>query len=307
MIKNTRYWQFTWDTNISQKKLPNINKLKNYLNLVTNYCTFQLECGTVKNKQHYQGAFEISGPRISKKQLLLKFEEEFTNVAGLTLTKARSMDDLVKYSSKDDTRVQGPFFIGKKEKFDEEYSHSELNLWQKDLYDFLINNKYDRKLRDRKIVWVQDLIGNTGKSFFQKWLRIGQKELVARKLPVSSVDRLVSAVTKVTEQVQVDVFMVNLTKTQGSDQSLDDLFAILEQIKDGFLVDVLYGKYVESIFDPPIILVFTNESLANYTSKLTNDRWLGLHITNDKQIEYYKRLEGGLTPIKLRDLELKNI
>lgn len=307
MLKNTRYWQFTWETNISQKKLPDKNKLKRYLNFITNYCTFQLECGKVKNKHHYQGAFEISGPRISKKQLLLKFSEEFDNIAGLTLTKARNMEDLIKYSSKEDTRVEGPFHIGKKEKFNEEFSNLKLNIWQQDLFNFIIKNKDDKKLRDRKIIWVQDLVGNTGKSFFQKWLRIGQKELVARKLPVSSVDRLVSAVTKVTEQVQVDVFMVNLTKTQGSDQSLDDLFAILEQIKDGFLVDVLYGKYIESIFDPPIILVFTNESLANYTSKLTNDRWLGLHITNDKQIEYYKRLEGGLTPIKLRDLKLKNI
>lgn len=307
MIKNTRYWQFTWDTNISQKKLPNINKLKRYLNSFTNYCTFQLECGSVKNKQHYQGAFEIIGPRVSKKQLLLKFQEEFENVAGLTLTKARSMDDLIKYSSKEDTRIEGPFFVGKKEKFDEKYSHSKLNLWQEDLFNFLVENKLDKKLRDRKIIWVQDLIGNTGKSFFQKWLRVGQKELVARKLPVTSVDRLVSAVTKVTDQVKVDIFMVNLTKTQGSDQSLDDLFAIIEQIKDGFLVDVLYGKYIESIFDPPIILVFTNESLANYTSKLTADRWLGLSITNDREIEYMKQLDGGQTPIRLRDLKLKNI
>lgn len=305
MIKNTRYWQFTWDSNSSQKKLPNKEKLKKYLNNTTDYCTFQIECGKLKSKLHYQGAFEITGSRLSKKQLLQRFEEVFGNVAGLTLTKARSMKDLVRYSTKEDTRVEGPFYLGKKEKFSEEFSDSSLNEWQQSLFDFIIKNQDNKILRDRKIVWVQDLVGNTGKSFFQKWLRIGQKQLVARKLPVSSVDRLISAVTKLSEQTKVDVYMINLTKTRGSDQSYDDLFATLEQIKDGFLVDVLYGKYVESIFDPPIVLVFTNESLANYTDKLTSDRWLGFQITNDKCIEYLDRTPEGVTPIKLKDFNIK--
>jgi hypothetical protein len=66
MHKNTKYWAFTWDTNGSQKKLPNETKLKKFLNLITDYCRFQLECGTIKNKNHYQGAFVLSGARVSK-------------------------------------------------------------------------------------------------------------------------------------------------------------------------------------------------------------------------------------------------
>lgn len=54
------------DTNGSQKKLPNETKLKKFLNLITDYCRFQLECGTIKNKNHYQGAFVLSGARVSK-------------------------------------------------------------------------------------------------------------------------------------------------------------------------------------------------------------------------------------------------
>lgn len=212
------------------------------------------------------------------------------------------MEDLIKYSSKEETRVEGPFHVGKKEVFDIEYSEMKLNPWQQDLLDFIRQNRNNKDLLDRKIIWIEDKVGNTGKSFFQKWLRVGQKYIVARKLPVSTVER---PVTKVTEHIKVELFMINLTKTKGSDQSLDDLFATLEQIKDGYLVDVLYGKYVEAIFKPPIILVFTNESLANYRNKLTQDRWLGLHITNDKQIECYKYVGGGITPIKLRDCKLK--
>lgn len=81
MHKNTKFWQFTWETNIKQKKLPSLYKLKNYFNSISNYSRFQLESGTIIRKQHFQGVLELSGPRISKKQLLLNFEEEFKNVA----------------------------------------------------------------------------------------------------------------------------------------------------------------------------------------------------------------------------------
>ena len=68
---------------MSQKKLPNETKLKKFLNLITDYCTFQFERGTIKNKNHYQGAFVLSGPRVSKKQLLNLFEENFKSLRGL--------------------------------------------------------------------------------------------------------------------------------------------------------------------------------------------------------------------------------
>lgn len=75
MHKNTKYWSFTWGTTVTQKKLPNEVKLKNFLNNITEICVFQLECGSIKNKEHYQGAFTLVGPRLSKKQLLERFQE----------------------------------------------------------------------------------------------------------------------------------------------------------------------------------------------------------------------------------------
>lgn len=64
MHKNTKYWSFTWGTTVIQKKLPNEVKLKNFLNNITEICVFQLECGSIKNKEHYQGAFILVGPRL---------------------------------------------------------------------------------------------------------------------------------------------------------------------------------------------------------------------------------------------------
>lgn len=56
---------------------------------------------------------------------------------------------------------------------------------------------------------------------------------------VSSVERLISAVTKLTRQQEVDVLMINLTKSRGQDQSLTDVFDTIEDIKDAYIVDTL--------------------------------------------------------------------
>ena len=80
-----------------------------------------------------------------------------------------------------------------------------------------MKNKNNPIIRERKIIWVEDNIGYIGKSKFQKWLRLGQRDLIliARKLPVSSVERLISVVTKLTKEQDVDVLMINLTKSRG--------------------------------------------------------------------------------------------
>jgi len=306
MNAQTKNWAFTWDTNVNQKQLPNEMKLKKFLNQISDYCTFQLECGTVASKNHYQGAFVLSGTRVSKKQLLELFQQSFKNVSGLTLSKIYDKKAAMEYASKQDTRVKGPFYVGKKEKFSEEFASMTLLPWQKQLYEFVLTNKDNPLIRERKIIWVEDNRGCTGKSKFQKWLRLGQKDITARKLPVSTVERLISAVTKLTEQEVVDLLMINLTKSRGQDQSMADMFATIEDIKDGFIVDTMYGKYTEAIFEPPVIMIFTNEKLDDHLASLSPDRWLRLFINSDLSIEHRTANEDGtVTPVKLENLKIK--
>lgn len=246
------------------------------------------------------------GPRISKKQLLERFQEVFNNVSGLTLSKTYDSKAAIKYASKIDSRVKGPFYVGQKENYSEEYSSMNLRQWQKELFEFIVINKNNPIIRERKIIWVEDSKGCTGKSKFQKWLRLGQREIIARKLPVSSVERLISAVTKLTREQEVDLLMINLTKTKGENQSLEDMFAAIEDIKDGFIVDTMYGKYIEAIFESPLIVVFTNDKLDEHISKLSVDRWLRLHINYDYSIEFRKdNGDGTVTPVSLDKLNIK--
>ena len=63
------------------------------------------------------------------------------------------------------------------------------------------------------------------------------------------------------------------------------------------LINTIYGKYIECIFEAPLVLVFTNEKLDEHISKLSKDRWLRLHINSDYSIEFRKEnVDGTVTP-----------
>ena len=142
-----------------------------------------------------------------------------------------------------------------------------------------------------------------------KYLRVGQKDLVARKLSVNSVDRLISGVTKVTGQEEIDLFMIDFTRTQGKDQNYEDLFTAIEEIKNGYVVDMMYGKYEEAIFRPPMIVIFTNQEMKDYKKYLSTDRWVRFVINSDKDlIEYEEGVNDSysapldyITPFKVHE------
>lgn len=294
MHTNTKYWSVTWDTNISQKKIPEEFALKEFLNQICSEACFQYEIGSEKGKLHIQGAFTLEGPRMSKTATLNLFKSRFKNIIGLTLKPVYSRLAIQAYVTKPEGRVKGPFYAGKNELHDLGFSKMQLRKWQQQLYDLLISEELPR-LKDRKVIWVQNRQGNSGKSWFQKWLRIGQKEIVVRSLPVDGVDRIMSAVNIITKKTKVDVLCYDLTRTQGENQSFKDLFSTIEQIKNGYVIDCMYGKYNESYFEPPVVIIFTNEDISNFRHYLSEDRWLVLTLATfgEDDFELQEQTEAG--------------
>lgn len=306
MNNYTRHWFFTWETNASQKRIPEAEKLIKFFDFISDYCTFQKECGIIKGKEHWQGAFTLSGLRRSKRSVLDDFKSNFKSVGGLTLQRTHSGEAAESYVTKEETRIEGPFYAGRKEKYSNEVSmKTKLRPWQRELFEFLKLKKADEAFRSRKVIWIEDKNGNSGKSYFLKWLRTGQKDLIARKLPVNSVDRLISAVSKITEKEKVDLLMVDLTRTQGEDQSFKDLFAALEDVKNGYITDVMYGKYHEAVFEPPMVVIFTNFEFREFSKFLSADRWVWMLMNREKQIEILKLLPNGFSSSTLLSEELK--
>lgn len=286
---NTKYWAFTWETNVLQKKLPSKDRLKSFLDLIAENAVFQEEKGTQAGKIHYQGNFNLIGSRKPTKDVLKLFQDRFKNVSGLTLSKVYDKDAIMKYNTKLETRVSDPVYCGSLEVHDIAYSNMDLKPWQRDLYQLLVDVKNkqrpdQKQFQDRYIIWAYNPLGGAGKSEFIKWLRIGQKQLEVRKLPIDSVDRLVGAVVSETKRTNIDVFVIDDTKTKGKDTTLDNMFEAIEQIKNGHLVSCMYGKYVESIFNRPQVIFFTNRHPRDYTEKLSLDRWYPMEIIKDEII-----------------------
>lgn len=279
MNNYTRYWSFTWGTTVNRKKLPTKERLIIFFNNNAIEAVFQFERGSKKAKLHIQGCFELDSKRTSKREVLALFSGYFKNAEGLTLTPTYSSLDSKKYSQKQESRVEGPFYAGKKEFYDPEFVTKKMYPWQKDIYD-LVTQEDTTHLRGRKVLLVENVSGGAGKSDLVKRLRVGQKKIVARKLPVASVHQLTSAVHLFFKQADVDLFMIDITRSKGKDQCFEDLFAAVEEVVNGYVVDVMFGRANESIFKPPMIVIFTNYNFSELFGYLSPDRWIPFQINN---------------------------
>lgn len=283
---NTKYWAFTWETNIAQKNLPKVDAVKGYMDTHAENAVFQLEKGLIKGKEHYQGCFTLIGPRKSKRDVLEDLRQRFKNIAGLTISKIYDKNAILAYTTKSETRVAGPWYCGSLEIHDETYENMDLRPWQHNLYQLMVDIKTEKQpdyklFRDRYIIWAYDPIGGSGKSEFIKWLCIGQKKLKVIKLPISSVTQLISAVADVTKKNTIDVFVIDDTRTKGADTNFEDMFEVIETIKNGHVVSSMYGKYTQSIFKRPMVVFFTNTGPREYKEKLSTDRWYPMKIENN--------------------------
>lgn len=286
MNTNTKNWSFTWDTNIKQKKLPTVEALKGFLDYSAENAVFQLEKGLNAGKKHYQGCFTLIGTRKSKSAVKEDFKQRFKTIDGLTLKNTYKKDFTLRYTTKSETRIAGPWYCGSLEIHDENYENMDLRPWQHDLYQLMVDIKTEKQpdyklFRDRYIIWAYDPIGGSGKSEFIKWLCIGQKQLKVIKLPISSVTQLISAVADVTKKNTIDVFVIDDTRTKGANTNFEDMFEVIETIKNGHVVSSMYGKYVQSIFKRPMVVFFTNTGPREYKEKLSIDRWYPMKIENN--------------------------
>ena len=301
----TRYWAFTWITNIRQHKLPSEFKLARVLNQEFAHAVFKLEIGTKSEKKHWQGYIELNTPRTSKKNVLAIFESRFKNIAGLTISPVANREAIHNYVIKEETQAGKINYCGVKEVYDQEFANTSLREWQQELLDYLLIRSNDKDYRSRKILYIEDRRGNSGKSHFTKYMRIGQKKLKAFKLPVNSVDRLLSATNLLIKQEsKIDVLIIDIPRTMGADQNLEDLWSAIEDIKNGHILDVMFGKFNECLFKPPIVLVFTNIPMSQVRDRLSKDRWehLLLNGNSPRELEILQKVTDGYTEVtKLKE------
>lgn len=245
----------------TQKKL--FDKLKE----VANNFIFQAE--DTKNNPHYQIYMNLK-TKVRPKQLAKSWNAEFKGIE-LRPASNEGKDRLKKYCMKSETRVAGPWsdkpiYLGKD-------LPKVLRPWQQALFEFL---KTDPD--DREVVWIYDPIGKTGKSKFLKYMGYHHG---ACTMGYGQSKDLVNLVSK---NMGKNMYLFNLTRVKPEEFSKNDLFATIEAIKDGVIVNMKYDTSVQYM-DPPHVVVF-----ANYVppkEKLSLDRWK-IFLIEDQKLVYKK-------------------
>lgn len=160
-----------------------------------------------------------------------------------------------------------------------------LKPWQKTLFDIL------QKLPDdRKIIWIYDHNGNTGKSFFAEYMN----EYDRSKYRVfTDLGNNKDASTVVENELKSGWMQhgcfINLARQT---EHHERMYTYLENIKDGRMTTTKYsGKTIK--FNTPHLIVFAN--FPPMVNKLSMDRWDIYHIEKNELIhkkpEYFLKDE----------------
>lgn len=293
MEQSNKYsnYVFTWNSD-DKDTLPDNSKLVKYLESVTESFAFQLELGSETKRLHIQGCFKLC-IRKRKDTLIREFEKEFGRdlVLRLRLDKMEGKwKQAVEYCTKSEGRVGDTPFLSENLV---SYSGRDIQLfrdstkwfgWQNAIYVKLFNIRTGvcTVADDRTIIWITDTLGNSGKSKFCKFVCHTNK--CAVKIPFGTATQIRSAVISAGPK---KVYFLDIPRTLGDDDSINSIISAVEDIKNGFVTSAMYGKFQTMTFDPPHIIIFSNDPCP--VTMMSIDRWERYYINQmNKMLEYVK-------------------
>lgn len=288
-------WVFTWNNFNVVDLLPDISK-EELEKILQHFCksyVFQLERET---RTHWQGCF-ITNCRKRQSTVLKEFKEQLVKiepiysaiVTNLTVDRMLgSEEEAVAYCTKTDSRIDAPVYFG----YLMPYTASDLKIfddedtwypWQKKLARILFStplmekNIKINKANDRSLIWIYDSLGCSGKSKFVKHVCYNIPD-TACKLAFGSSAQLRSACISAGAK---ELYFIDLPRTLGRDDNINDIISTSEDIKNGFLVTSMYGLHKQLIFEPPHVVIFSN-TLPPQDS-MSADRWF-VYSMEDKYL-----------------------
>lgn len=245
----SKYWSFTWNN------FGDVAPLKRKLEEVCVWAVFQEETGESGTK-HLQGTLSL---RVKGRP------KEIFGIKEIHWEKTRHVNESAEYCTKDETRTGERWSFGPvPSKKLLKYRKDGWYQWQQEVLDLL---KEDPD--DRKVIWVFDPEGCSGKSTLCRYLVIERNALVVSGT-ASDIFYAISTATN-TEIVIFDVPRSSFGHIS---------YKAIECIKNGLFFS---GKYESKmhVFNPPHLVVMANEMPEE--GQLTSDRYhiiRGVHSTN---------------------------
>lgn len=176
------------------------------------------------------------------------------------------------YCMKPDTRIGGPWsdrliYTGADVK--ENYQP---HVWQESMEERLLTRP-----NDRDVMHLYDQRGKSGKSFFAKRMCMVHKACVMSFASYRDMMDIVS------NNKYKSIYIFDLSRTKPGDFKMDDLWSVVEQIKNGQLTSTKF-KTNTWCQDTAHVLVMSNYPADKL--KLSDDRWINLRITDGKLENY---------------------
>jgi hypothetical protein len=257
---------------------------------------FQLERGE-KGRLHYQGALSLR-KKARKSELLSRFRVAYNNMyseadTGLTveqifknttiLPMMGSKEEAWKYCQKEDSQVKGPWSKETKGQYNGEDLPAREDFYNYQQYVLAMFEQHKKKpLADREVYWLYDPIGNTGKSVLTKYLlwKHGSDVMIVPRANAQNMR------TVIIDRGPKLLYLFDLPRTLGREEHKEDIYSVIEDVKNGTVLSAMYGRDAQLLMYPPIVWVFSN--YRPEVESLSLDRWVILRMRHDMSLEIEK-------------------
>jgi len=282
--KKTKLWVVT----INEAKDCSLPEKEDVIRFFEKHCetyVFQLEAGLDTGNRHYQCAIRLKFRK--KKTTLLNDIEK----AGFKAFQWQiefmygTLQEAYEYCTKSETALEPPIsnlpiYLGADVQFLEKTSGR--YPWQEDLLKELLlpDLQHFKTPDDRKIIWIADTYGCSGKSKFVKYMVLHHSD--SCKVAFGSASQLRSALISAGPR---RCYFVDIPRTLGRDDDIYSVISALEDLKNGFVVSSMYGKNAQLVMNPPHVVVFSNMSAP--LDSMSSDRW------DEREIDFEKNFDAG--------------
>lgn len=256
MSKPLRRYAFT----IHAEKIRDvITPLKKQLRQFCTKWVFQLEKGTLTGREHIQGRLVLMAPR--------RLQGMQAVITGAHFSPEHDSEASDFYSTKDDTRLEGPWSDQDRDMPWDLAQITNWRPWQQAIFDsFHIKD-------DRLINVLVDTHGGIGKSKVFKWaVYNGWAGLIP---VIGDAKDMIQAVCSMGER---PAYIIDLPRSKDHQHNASSMWKAIEQVKNGIVIDLRY-TFKQLIMGSPVIWVFTNQEPD--MRALSMDRWKVWAVEND--------------------------
>jgi len=203
---------------------------------------------------HLQGYIEFHSPKTwsTIKKLLPR-----AHIERAKGTRAQN----VAYCSKGGDYVS-KFPVPMKDRVLDEYKGIEWKDWQKEIIELYVTEP-DK----RKIYWITDLVGNSGKSFLTRYLVVKNDVLLANGKMTDVFHQVAKRLENPDEERDFRMVILDIPRHAQDFTN----YALLESLKNGL---VMSGKYEGGTFAFPVPHVVVMSNAEPDFSKFSMDRWV---------------------------------